>query len=43
MDIDDGLPVGTLILVDKIESHEDGPQPMHSNVDIQVGRKRPSY
>ena len=43
MDIDDGPPVGTLILVDKIESHKDGPQPMHSNVDIEVGRKRPSY
>ena len=41
-DIDDGPPVGTPILVDKIESHEDGPQPMHSNVDIEVGRRRPS-
>ena len=41
-DIDDGPPVGTPILVDKIEFHEDGPQPMHSNVDIEVGRRRPS-
>ena len=33
-DIGNGPPVGTLILVDKIKSHEDGPQPMHGNVDI---------
>ena len=38
-DIDDGPPVGTLILVDKIKSHENGPQPMHNNVDIEVGRR----
>ena len=41
-DIDDGPPIGTPILVDKIESHKDGPQPMHSNVDIDSGRRRPS-
>ena len=41
-DIDDGPPVGTPILVDTIESLEDGPQPMHSNVGIEVGRRRPS-
>ena len=41
-DIDNGPPVGMPILVHKIESYEDGPQPMHSNVDIEVGRRRPS-
>ena len=41
-DIGDGPPVCTPILVDTIESHDDGPQPMHSHVDIEVGGRQPS-
>ena len=33
-DIDDLPPVGTLILVDKTELHEDGPHPVDNDVDI---------
>ena len=41
-DIDDLPPVGNPILVNTIEYHVDGPQPVDDNVDI-VGYKRSRY
>ena len=42
MDIDNILPASTSILIDKIEYHTNGPQPVEDNVDIN-GYSRSKY
>ena len=39
IDIDDILPAGTLILIDRIEYHPDGPQPTDDSVDANTLRR----
>ena len=38
MDIDDILPAGIPILIDKVEYHTDGPQPVDDNIDMDIYR-----
>ena len=40
MDIDDILPAGTPILIDKVEYYTDRPQPVDDNVDMDIYRQR---
>ena len=42
-DIDDLPPAGNPILVNTIEYHTDGPQPVDDNVDIEGGYRRSRY
>lgn len=42
-DIDDLPPVGTPILIDKIEYHKDGPQPMDDDTDMEAGHTQTGY
>ena len=41
-DIDDLPPVGTAILVDQTEHHEDGLQAIDDDVDMAVRHRQPS-
>ena len=43
LDMEDLPPVGTPMLVDETEYHEDGPQPMDNDVDKESIRRQPSY
>ena len=42
-DIEDLPPVGTPILVDKTDYHEDRRQPIDNDVDEESIRRQPSY